>query len=288
MKIRNLKVFLNVLLIFNFFAVASCQVAKKTTSDSLKTPPPSIQRLKSPLELPTAPSAGYVLRYLSENALQVSWLSTDADIEIRGPMNVGAGSTLRMRRDSVIWINVTKIGFGVARAQVTPKEVTLINYIQNYYVQEPLAFIEQKLGLPADFGKLQDILLGNAVFLNGLTDSTSLTFTKTADGGAILGGSPKTNFQATYKFNEQMQLVEMSFVQPTLQREVTFYYEDFNPLRDKTDKTIFAFKRRIFAKSAETGIVEVMLEAENPMEIDVPKKIKFEIPSSYKRMTIKE
>lgn len=69
--------------------------------------------------------------------------------------------TLRMRRDSTIWISASALmGIENLRALITQDSVILINRMEQTYLAEPFSAMEETMGTPS-FREVQSTLLGN-------------------------------------------------------------------------------------------------------------------------------
>jgi hypothetical protein len=146
-----------------------------------------------------------------------------------------------------------------------------------------LSYVEKQYGLPADFDLLQNFLLGKPIFL---TDKKQLTLNTPKDNAVILRGS-NDRWTAVYQFDFATQhLTEMTFSEPKAQRTMTISYEKYGDLRDGDGKQRpFAYLRTITVESPQTGKAKIGIEIEaEGLEVNVPKAIRFEIPSGYKRM----
>jgi hypothetical protein len=76
-------------------------------------------------------------------------------------------ATLRMKKDSAIWILITgPFGIEGMRAYITPDSIKLINKLQKIYTGRSVAYVQEVTGLPLDLTSLQDLLIGNPVFLD--------------------------------------------------------------------------------------------------------------------------
>jgi Domain of unknown function (DUF4292) len=257
------------------FALVACNTAKKTTTTSTKTPKPDTK---------AALTVNDILIRWAENDIKPDWLSNDATADYAGkPMNVSGAMNVRFRRDSIIWINVKKAFFNVARIKMTPDSVFMVNYIQNNYVAKDVKFVEKKYNIPADFKLVQNFLLGNPIFL---TDAKKLTLERDPSGDILLRGKDE-RWQATYRVDEKtMELKEMLFEQPSANRTMKISYQNYDILRGyaKGDSK-FSYLRTIQVESPQTGKVSVTIEVDTDgLEVNVPKNIKFEIPSHYSRM----
>jgi len=68
---------------------------------------------------------------------------------------------LRMEKDKTIWISAT---LGIVRAKITPTKVSFYNKLDNTYFDGDFSLISDLLGTRLDFEKVQNILLGNALY----------------------------------------------------------------------------------------------------------------------------
>ncbi|NJN33937.1 MAG: DUF4292 domain-containing protein [Saprospiraceae bacterium] len=169
----------------------------------------------------------------------------------------------------------------MARAKITPDSIFLINYFQREYVAEDLKFLEKKYNLPADFNLIQNLMLGNPIFL---TDKSKLTLEKnTVSGAPILRGSD-AKWSATYTLSATgEQLEEMFFEQVGTGRTLKILYKNYEILRGYDgDSRKMAFTRELYLESPQTGKASVVLDVNaDGLEINIPKNIRFEIPDGY-------
>lgn len=267
-------------------ATTACKSTKKTTTTTQTIPTtPTNNTTNAPTNTTTTPlSTTAILAMMDANAPVATRLSGDGSVDIESSqLTQSANMMIRFRRDSVIWLNVKKFGFNVARAQITRDSVFMVSYFQSSYIAQPLSYVEQKFGLPADFDLLQNFLLGKPIFL---TDKKQLTLNTPKENAVILRGS-NDRWTAEYQFDlASKQLTEMTFSEPKAQRTLKISYQNYAPLADADGKQRpFAYLRTITIESPQTGKAKVALEIEaESLEINVVKSIKFEIPSDYKKM----
>ncbi len=266
--------------LFTFFlatmlSLTACKSTKKTAQTTPQTPTPINS---TPLSIDA------ILKQMDANAPVAQRMIGDGDVDIESTqLNQSATANIRWRRDSVIWLNVKKFGFNVARAQVTRDSVFIVSYFQSSYAAHPLSYVEKQFGLPADFDVLQNFLLGKPIFL---TDKKQLTLNSPQEKAVILRGS-NDRWTAEYQFDfATQQLTEMIFTEPKAQRSMKISYGNYAPLRDGDGKQRpFAYLRTISVESPQTGKAKVAIEMDaSSVEVNVLKAIKFEIPSGYKRM----
>jgi hypothetical protein len=74
---------------------------------------------------------------------------------------------VRMYKDSVIWLSITAIlGIEGLRAYITPDSVKLLNKQDKIYTVRSIGYLQEITALPLSLSTLQDLLLGNPVFLD--------------------------------------------------------------------------------------------------------------------------
>lgn len=69
--------------------------------------------------------------------------------------------TLRMHKDEVIWINSA---LNLIRVKITPEKVSFYNKLDNTYFDGDFSLLSDLLGTELDFKKVQNLLLGDALF----------------------------------------------------------------------------------------------------------------------------
>ncbi|MFG6685392.1 DUF4292 domain-containing protein [Mariniflexile sp. HNIBRBA6329] len=67
----------------------------------------------------------------------------------------------RAKKDEVLWISAA---FSVVKAMVTPEKVSFYNKIDNTYFEGDYKYLSDLLGTELDFQKVQNLLLGEAIF----------------------------------------------------------------------------------------------------------------------------
>jgi hypothetical protein len=92
------------------------------------------------------------------------WLTANMAIQAEGngmAYNDLSGQ-LRMRKDSLIWLNVTAtMGVEVLRAKVSNDSVWILNRMEKTYLAEPLDTVSAQLGMPLSLTLVQILLLDN-------------------------------------------------------------------------------------------------------------------------------
>ena len=69
--------------------------------------------------------------------------------------------SFRAKKDEVLWMNAP---FSVIRAMITPEKVGFYNKLDNTYFEGDFSYLSKLLGTELDFQKVQNLLLGDAIF----------------------------------------------------------------------------------------------------------------------------
>ena len=92
------------------------------------------------------------------------WLTANMSIQAEGngmAFNDLSGQ-VRMRKDSIVWLNVTAtMGVEVLRAKISNDSVWLLNRLEKTYLAEPLDSVSAQLGIPLSLPLVQILLLDN-------------------------------------------------------------------------------------------------------------------------------
>lgn len=107
-------------------------------------------------------SSKTIIKTHYQNAIDFKTLSGKMKIDYSdGSDSQGVSVSLRMEKDKAIWISAP---FGVVKAYITPNRVSFYNKLQNEYFDGDFAYLSNILGTELDFQKLQNVLLGQALF----------------------------------------------------------------------------------------------------------------------------
>jgi len=137
---------------------------------------------------------------------------------------------IRINRDKEIWVSITYlIGIEVARAEITPDSIQVINRLQGVYMKKPFSFIYTYTNRQIDFTMLQALLVGNAVpqMLNDSTNYTAANNNITLSGNLqdlvyklVLGNDLKvtqTNL-SNQSAGQSLQISNNAFIQSGTQK----------------------------------------------------------------------
>ncbi|MGH2553317.1 MAG: DUF4292 domain-containing protein [Chitinophagaceae bacterium] len=107
----------------------------------------------------------------------------DVDYQDTEGKKYNVNGHLRMYKDSIIWIVITgALGIEGLRAFISPDSVKILDKQNKSYIARSVSYLQEVSELPLDMESLQDLLVGNPIFL----DSNIVSFNKTNDAISML------------------------------------------------------------------------------------------------------
>jgi hypothetical protein len=176
-------------LLIALYTLSGCRATRKIQT-AINTRVDSVALIQQAMEAARADSLRYIRgQYDSAMGHRIDFVSFSGkmDLEYEEPdgkkLNINA--QVRMQKDSLIWISLTAI-FGIegVRACITPDSVKVLDKQNKTYLVRSIAYLQEITALPLDLRSLQDLLIGNPVFL----DSAFYTYTR-GNGTISLQGS---------------------------------------------------------------------------------------------------
>ena len=181
-------------------------------------------------------------------------------------------ANIRMYRDSAIWISANAIlGIEALRVLVTKDSVKFLDKINKVYRERRLGYLQEVTELPLDLHTLQDLIIGNPVFL----DST-VSYTASGNGlVTLLSIGPW--FKNLLTLTEpDMALMRSKLDDADISRSRTadLSYSDY----DTRKGPMFATKRRIFVSEKKT--LDVKLDFKQ-FDFNTDVSFPFSVPKNY-------
>ncbi|MDR1793133.1 MAG: DUF4292 domain-containing protein [Bacteroidales bacterium] len=97
--------------------------------------------------------------------IDYQWITYRCNASIRDYENESEQMAVNVffvnRKDSIIYLNISKFGIEGARAVFTPDSVKYVNHLESSYYSGDYHIVPQLLGFEADFYMLQALLVGN-------------------------------------------------------------------------------------------------------------------------------
>jgi hypothetical protein len=164
----------------------------------------------------------------------------------------GVNANVRLYKDSLIWVSANAIlGIEAMRVMVTKDSVKLLNKLDKVYSARSISYLQEITSLPLDLFTLQDMIVGNPVFL----DSNIIRYT--AGGGIINLLSLGQYFKNLVTLNESdksLVISKLDDADPMRSRTAYLSYSDY----DNKKGALFPTKRQIVV--SEKGRLEIKLD----------------------------
>ncbi len=213
------------------------------------------------------------------NELDFDYFQSKAKIDYDdGTNQFSSPMTIRIRKDSVIWISVNPaLGIEVVRALITPDSIFVIDKIHKNFYAEGLNYVKQNFGVELSFKMIQAALLGNLI--EPITYSDSLNF----EGDFAILRQSKDKLGILNHISKTSRKIENVIVtDPETKNNLTIKYTDFAPL----DTFQFAFTGQILANYlSKSGMMKSNVTI-NHQRVDLKDKqmrFPFNIKSKYDR-----
>jgi len=215
-------------------------------------------------------------RQMIRNQIQADWFSARIRLAYADSnQSVKASGTLHMKSDSLIWLNIRKLGFELARVKITPDSVFVIDRLNNQFVAEDMNYLNRTFQVPVNFSMLQALMLGNPVLFR--IDNIIPNLTK--DG--FLLRAPDEEVSGEYRLvNPDLLLVEMILQEVQTNRRLKVQMEEYQALPDEQK---FSYFRKINLKENVKTLLDVEVQF-SQVEMNQPQELRFDIPERYIRV----
>ncbi len=175
---------------------------------------------------------------------------------------------LRMKRDSILWISITALGFEVVRAKLDRDSVRVVSRLQKKYYSYGYDYIKKLSGTSLSLVQIQNLLTANLLFLpeNYSNTAETLKFKTT-----------ESYIENTISINDKSMIVETILQHLVEQANAEVIYTNYK----KVDKQQFPCKVDI---AIVTPKQQISLLMENSgMNTETIEAFPFEISEKYEK-----
>jgi hypothetical protein len=296
-KVNYICFYFFITLTFSFFSV-SCKSRKTAVKTSVITNQVTVDTVDERCKLDYK-SGKTLVKLMRQNELDFKTFSGKLNCELNSAEEENSFNiSVRCRRDSAIWLNISKMGIDALRMLVTKDSVkfmimTSLGGMEKGFFRGDFTYINQVLKAELDYDMLQSLLVGNSAdFLN---DSVKLRGGKDKDlcqyflsttrkkrlNRIIEGKTPKENLQAIWLSPGNWKVMTLEFIDVETNRKFIAGYNDFRTVGN----FLVPFKH-IYSISAEKNIKANMEWTK--FNSNEPVTFPYKIPSSYDEIKINE
>jgi hypothetical protein len=257
-----------------FGALVSCRSTKKIgTAISKKDTVTVIGRNDA-----RADSSAFIrntLIQLGANRIDYTTFSAKVNIDYRDAVdkNYNVNAIIRMYRDSAIWISANAVlGIEALRVLITKDSVKVLNKLEKTYSARSVDYLQEVTALPLSLRTVQDLLLGNPVYL----DSNVVAYSRAE--GTISLTSVGTLFTHLITLNEADKTLQRSKLDDAdiiRNRTAELTYTDYESKKGG----MFSTKRRIYI--VEKKKLDIRLEYKS-YDFDKAVEFPFSVPRNFK------
>lgn len=215
------------------------------------------------------------LQQLNNNRINFKTLSAKVNVDYRSGdgKNYDVNALVRMQRDSAIWISVNAVlGIEAMRVLITKDSVKLIDKLNKTYMARSVDYLQEVTSLPLNLSILQDLLVGNPVFV----DNNILSYSQTATTISLLSlGEHFKNLISVDAANKTIQASRLNDIDPARIRTADLGYSDY----ENKGNRLFATKRRITV--SEKKKLDIKLDFKQ-YDFDGEVSFPFTLPKNFK------
>ncbi|MGB5554369.1 MAG: DUF4292 domain-containing protein [Flavobacteriaceae bacterium] len=252
---------LRILVLSVFLLVVSSCKSKKIVSDGT---------------LDAEMSAKNIIKAHYQNQLNFKTLSGKVKIEYtNGDDSQSVSVSLRMKKDEVIWMSAP---LGIVKAYITTDRVSFYNKLENNYFDGDFTYLSQLLGTELDFKKVQNLLLGEALFDLRKSRYSVTTF---GENYLLKPKEPFELFKILFEIEpKNYKIASQQLSQAAKQRVLDINYKNYQ----KINKWVLPNEILIFATEGTTKNT-IDLEYRN-MQFDEPVSFPYKIPKGFEEIVL--
>lgn len=258
-----------------FIGLSSCRISKKINK-VINTPAKAVTTV-APEKIDSSIVYHQQLAKIKSNVINVQSFSAKIKVETNDDngKNPDITANVRMIKDSAIWISLsaTILGVEIYRALITPDSLFIIDKQKKEYMKRSLAYLQEVAQIPLDFANMQDILLGNPIFMGDSIQSFRSTANKMML--STIGSSFK-NLLTIQMPEGTLEHSKLDDVDLYRNRTANISYAKY----EARDSILFSTEREI--SLAEKNKIDVKLSFKQ-FEFNKELSVNFNIPKNYKR-----
>jgi hypothetical protein len=266
------KIFVGILLVLS---IGGCHSAKKLQS--------AVGKKDTTINNPVQPvpftdslnGAANVLKSLEANKIDFKSFSAKVKVqyEDRNGKQPDFNAFIRLQKDSVIWISIsaTFLSIEAFRIFITPDRIIILNKLDKTVEYHPFGYIENVAHIPMTFSTLQDIIVGNPIYVGD-----SIVAYRKKDNVVLIGTVGKLfKNLLTISSNNYLQKSKLDDIGMNQNRTADLTYDSY----EKNSDYNFATYREISA--SEKSKVDIRLSFKQ-YEFNKELSFPFNVPRNYK------
>jgi len=181
--------------------------------------------------------------------------------------------SIRLKKDSLVWLSLGMFGFEGARALITPDSFRLLNKLTAEYTVKDINYLRNWITLPVNFAMLQQILTGERMAID---DKARMAVRE--DSTIVVYLESDKMLQKLWVDTVSYTLQKLLLKDKLLKQDMTITFDSYNSLNQKP----FSFKRNIVIN--RDGQVYKLDMAIGRAQLNEELSYPFEVSDKYKRV----
>ena len=217
-----------------------------------------------------------VLQQVQKNHIDFKTFNAKVGVDYEGTngKKYNFNASIKMYKDSAIWISANALlGIEAMRLLITKDSVKMLNKLEKIYAPRTVGYLREVTSLPLDLYTLQDLIIGNPVYL----DSNIIRYS--SGNGIVDLLSLGQFFKNLVTLNENNKTIihsKLDDADPAKSRTADLSYSDYENKKGPW----FATKRQVVI--SEKGRLGIKLDFKN-YSLNEPVEFPFSIPKNYQR-----
>jgi hypothetical protein len=227
-----------------------------------------------------ADSMAYIrkaMERLGANHINFTTFSGKVNIDYKDAANknYNVNATIRMYKDSAIWISANALlGIEAIRAYITKDSVKILDKLNKVYTARSMQFLQDQTDMPLTLATMQDLILGNPIFVE-----TASTYARNTTLGTVTLLSTGSWFKHLMTLNDADMTIahsKIDDIDKAMGRTADITYDSY----ETKNGLPFSTKRQMLL--SEEKKLNVKLDFRQ-YEFGVPVSFPFNVPKNYKR-----
>jgi hypothetical protein len=252
--------------------IATTNIRKDTTGDAAR----AANAPKRDVHADSLEVIQQALTGLGRNRLDFQTFSGHMHVHYEGGdgKDYDFNAVVRIKKDSLIWVSINAaLGIEAFRLLITPDSVRILDKLKKIARLRSVSYLQEQVHLPVDFKTLQDLLIGNPIFV----DTAHILFYKQDEKGISLS-CVGTIFRNYLSLNPDytLQHSKLDDVDPMRARTADMTYGEY----DHGGSVPFSTYRKLSV--AEKTKVDIEINYKQ-YKFNEPLSTSFQVPKNYKR-----
>ena len=216
-----------------------------------------------------------VFNTIQTNKISYNTFSAKVKVDFEG--NDGKKSDfnafIRLKKDSVLWISINAaLGIEAFRVMVTPDSVKVLNKLDKVIQLRSVSYLQEVAKIPLKFAELQDLIVGNAPYL----DSNIVSYKNEGTSVSLVSiGELFKHFLTVSKNDFRLQHSKLDDVNNIRARTCDITYGDYET---KNGVVFSTFRKITVSEKSKLDIEMKFRQFDFNEQLNFP----FSIPKNYK------